>query len=467
MINQATIAQTNNFAALEPAKLDAALEREEKSFEQNNTPAPKLSTWDKFKDLAIKYAGIIDSRESVYRSFLDFVSSDIPTIITNANRGLSSFLEATIEGFMGTGTFLFAPFITKCSATAASKFILKAEEKDQVDYYLKFHMPELRDQESFEKGLERIKSEEAQDQRRIAKLYKSLNRQDQVDAYNEKARKIEEFCDSCEFSQDKLDRIYKLKKAAILTESGLEGGFWGGFGLMLRWFRKNIMGQNRFTGTSKYINDEDSKKIGEAGELSSMQKILGTLMIPLSPIVNTIFLKMTKNKEAVDKSPALQKIENNIDMTHGYFPKLGLMFTYSSMPKWVSVFIGAQGADEAIERLAKFLLFIPSWWMGHKVTNGTLAAKADKKLAEKHGVEQGILVEKSELGKSMPEPARIHHVLKATEGNDELQADAIKEHARVLYSGLGLHSLAMMAIFFGVNMMTKFRTLKKLKKAES
>jgi hypothetical protein len=434
--------------------------------EQQEVAKTQEANIEKLKELAIKYAGIIDSRESIYRSVLDFVSSDIPTMLSNANRGLASFLESTIEGLMGTGTFLFAPFITKCSANFAARFILPLEELDHVDNYLKFHMPELRDQESFEEGLKRIKSEEAQDQKRIAQLYKSLGKEKQVESYTNKAKNIEDFCDSCEFSKEKLQRIYNVKKAAILTESALEGGFWGAFGLLLRLFRKYVLGQNRFTGTSKYINDDDSKKIGEAEKLSLSQKILGSAMIPLSPIVNSIFLKMTKNKEAADQSPMLKKVEENIDMTHGVFPKLGLMFTYSSMPKWISALIGAQGADERLERLAKFAIFIPSWWLGHKVTNGTLAAKADKKLSEKFGVEQGILLEKSELGKATPEPARIHHVLKITEGNEELQKEAIKEHAKVLYSGLGLHSVAMMAIFFGVNFMTKIRALGKLSKVK-
>lgn len=426
---------------------------------------PKNS-WDKFKDLAIKYAGIIDSRESTYRAVLDLVSSDFPTLLSNATRGFANFMEATIEGLVGTATFLFAPFITKTSANIAAKFIFAKEELGNVEHYLRFHMPELRDEESFAKGLERIRSEEAEDQHRIAKLYNSLDKQSQVEKYKTKAQEIETFCNDCSYSPEKIKKIYQLKKSAILMESGLEGGFWGAFGLILRLFRKYVMGQNRFTGTSKYINDEDSKKIGEASKLSPIQKVLGTLMIPLSPIVNSIFLKLTKDSSAVKNSKVLSSIEKNIDMTHGVFPKLGLMFTYSSMPKWLSAFIGAQGNDERLERLAKFLLFIPSWWLGHRVTNGVLAAKADKKLAEKYGVERGILVEKDQLDKTAPEPARIHHVMKVTEGNDALQEEAIKEHAKVLYAGFGLHSLAMLGIFFGVNFMTKIRTLSKLKKVK-
>lgn len=61
----------------------------------------------------------------------------------------------------------------------------------------------------------------------------------------------------------------------VVFESAFEGLMWGGFGLALRWFRKNVIKEGRFTGTKAYLNDSDSKKLGQANELGYWQKLFG------------------------------------------------------------------------------------------------------------------------------------------------------------------------------------------------
>lgn len=414
-------------------------------------------------DFFKKYAVIVDSRESVYRAALEVLSFDIPTILAAATRNFDSFAEAVFEGVIGGTMFIFSPKITSTMAHIVGKFTLPKEEHKDISYLLKFQMPELRDKESFDKALERIMDEEPHDQLRVAKLYASLGNEKRVEEYKEKAHKLKDYFENLEYSEELKNKIHKLKKAAIVAESALEGGFFGEFGFFLRLFRKYVLRQKRFTGTKAYLSDAKSKKLGEAGELKTLQKLGCLCMSALPAVMNSKLLDITKDKERVKKSGFLQTIEKHIDMTHGVFPKLGLMFSYTSLPKWLSTFITAQGFDEFIERLAKFIIIQPSWWLGHKATNGGFAKVEDRRLAKKYNVDEGILVEPDDVGKTFAEPARIHHVLKQTDHNPELQKEAIDAHAKVLYKGFSLHSLAMFGIFLGINFMTKFRVMNKAK----
>ena len=443
-----------------------------------NTRGPPTSGWNYYKGLAKGFAKIVDSRESTYRLALDLTAFDIPTLSAEAFRGIWRFLEAGWEAGIGTLMVFAAPKITTWVADFVCKFILPKEEQAHAKQYLRFHMSELSSTKDMQKAVERIKDQEPKDQERIAKIYDELGNKKQHDRYINSANKIREFCNNFKPNEEIREKIYKLKKAVILGESLIEGGVWGGFGLSLRFFRKYILRQDRFTGTMGYLSDEQSKGLGEGGELTLTQKILGGAVIFLSPLLNTILLNSTKDKKVVEKSKFLSTVDEHLDMTHGVFPKLGLLFTYTSVPKWMSLFITSQGWYERLERIFKFLTIIPSWWLGHRVTNGIIAKAFDKKLSEKYNIKSGILVEPEYLkpakteGLSFmdklkywcPEPARIHHVLDRVEGEklskekkEELHKEAEHMHAITLYTGFALHSFLVWCVTMLVNWTTKLR----------
>ena len=73
----------------------------------------RLSTlWDSFIKIAKNNAKIIDSRESTYRTALDIVAFDLPTMLAGAFRNFWNFLEATLEAGIGTLMVIGAPQIT-------------------------------------------------------------------------------------------------------------------------------------------------------------------------------------------------------------------------------------------------------------------------------------------------------------------------------------------------------------------
>lgn len=428
-------------------------------------PKPKKKSGiAKFINLAKGYAKIVDSREAIYRAVLDLVAFDIPAAIAASRRNTKNFIETCFEVGMSFGMLAFAPTLTKYVAKLIGKFSLKKSLSKYTDKLLLFHMPELRDIASMKKGVERILDEEVQDQERIAQLYKEVGNEKGHKRYKDYANEIKSYFADFKISDSMKSTINKLKRKVILTESLIEGGIWGGFGFILRGFRKFVLKESRFTGTKGYLSDEESKKLGESGDLNLFQKVVGAAMMVLSPITNKFLLDKTANKEAVSKSKFLKTAEKHIDMVHGTYPNLGLIFTYTVFPKWLGTLITSQGWLERTERLLKILLVMSSYWFGHRFTNGILADHYDKKLAKKYGVERGILVEKESLGHRFKEPARIHHVMKKTEDNKALQKEATDKHPSILYLGFGLHSALITASINLVNWIIKKLALKSAKK---
>ena len=436
------------------------------------TRAFAWASWESLRD----FASILSSREPFYRVGLDITGFDLPLMVADLFRGFKKFLESSLEAFTGTVMVGASPYITTFVGRILGKFMFKGTDlKEDPLNYLKFSMAELRDPEKFKTAAERMRKEEIEDKTFLELLYARLNYKKKANDFNNEKKEIERFCKDFKPTDENRKLIYKLKKATIIAESFLEGGFWGGYGLIMRAFRKYVLREDRFTGTKGYLSDTESQRLGEGGGLTWFQKIVGVAAMFIAPALNAILLNKIENREAVKNSKFLQIVDRQLDMTHGVYPKLGLLFTQTTIPKWIGTITLSQGWFERIERILKLFTVIPSWWCGHMLTNGTIALKADKELAKKHNVNPGILVEPEylepvnehsslfeRLTKRFPEPARIHHVMKSTEGEGKevLQKEAEDLHAKCLYKGFALHSLLVFGINLIVNHITKLRALR-------
>ncbi len=442
-----------------------------KDFPMSSTT--KGITWAKCRD----FASIICSRESTYRTMLDITAWDLPIFISDLFRGWKKAIESAIEGFGGTITIVLSPVITSIVGKTLGKEILPKHMQQDTIQYLKFTAEELRSNEGILKGIKRLSEEEPEDKRFIASLMKRVDKTKQVEKYEKEALEVEEFSKNVKISDEERSQIYKLKKATIIGESLIEGLWWGGFGLLIRSVRKYILQEDRFTGTKGYVSDSESESLGEAGNMNLFQKICGAGSMFVSPITNSILFHKIDNTPKNKSGKFLNHMRENFDMTHGVYPKLELLFSMTAFPKWCGLLTTTQGWYEFSERIMKAVTLVPSWWLGHRVTNGLFALNADKNLAKKYNVDKGVLVEKEylepitkndnflqKLAKRFPEPAKIHHVLKSTAHNPELQKEAENEHAKALYKGFALHSLAVCLINMGVNQVTKIRALHALEK---
>ncbi|MDA1020589.1 MAG: hypothetical protein O2962_03490 [Cyanobacteria bacterium] len=410
--------------------------------------------WDKARNLA----EVVCSRESIFRSALDLTGWEIPVMLANAMRNKYSFAEAVFQGTYAFLTMVMAPYFTKWVGLLAGKSIMKEDEHKDIDKYMLFQLNDLDDHQTLNKGLARIKEEEPEDKLFLSELY--LKNQKKSSNYQQQAQALKSFFDNLTIDDARLQRIKKLKRATIQGESFIEGGLWGSVFLASRLFRKYVLKQDRFTGTKSYESDEESKQSTDSNKMAWWQWTGNIVAMIFSPIANHFILNKIDDKEAVAKSPWLKTIKNQWDMTHGVFPKLGLMVSFLMIPANMGLLFSAQGKNELIENLLMTATMVPSWWFGHRVTNGVLAQREDKKLAAKFGIERGILVEPEDLHQAAPEPAKIQHVLRKVRHDPQLEKEARDAHAKVLYKGFTLHSLLIFSMKLLINQITKWRIAK-------
>ena len=427
------------------------------------------------------FANIICSRESTYRTFLDLVSFDLPAMLASTVRNFKNFLETTFECLYGTAILFASPFITSSVAKITGKFILPKEIQQYTKQYLKFSMKETENLETLKEGIDRLTTEEIKDKDFIASLFKKAGKETQAKQFEKEAKEIKEFSQNFTASKEMAKHIKKLKSSVIIIESLIEGSWSASVGLVTRLFRKYVLGEDRFTGTKGYVSDEESGITGDSEEINVFQKLLTGAMCFLAPVTNSILLKKSSTKEALANNRFLNTVQEQLDMTHGVYPKLGLLLSYTVPPKWIGQICLSQGNLERGEKILKLLTVVTSWWFGHRFTNGLLAKKADKELAKKYGIKEGMLVDSSYLNTNpndnllmrirnkYPEPAKINHVFNAIDETnldetkkEELRFEAEEKHAKCLYWGFTLHAALVWGINMAVNGITKLRAKRML-----
>ncbi len=428
--------------------------------EATSSPRPVIESQPALpKSIWVDMASAISSRESTYRTFLDLSAYTLPQVLADAFRGPKKFIESLFEGSIDVASVLFSPNLIKFLSRVIARSTLSPELLPHADQLMLFSMEELRDQEKFQQGIARIKEEDVTDKLNIANIVGRLSPA-QADKAKADAEKINQFCDNFKATEEARQQAYQLKKKTILLNSFVEGSLWANMGLMVRLFRKYVLGENRFTGTKKQLNDDESEKIGDAGEFTWGQKLISLVCSFISPAVLYYLLNKIERTPIANRSETLKVAANQIDTIRGVFPKLGLLFAFTSLPKWSGYLWTAQGWIERTERLVKFLTLLPSWWLGHRVTNGVIAKAVDKKLAQEFKQPEGIMIEPEYSKQSFPEPASIHHIYKATKDNPELRDKAEKAHAKTLYTGFAWHSLGAFLISLAINALTKFNAIR-------
>ncbi len=453
------ITQTISQAKEIPLGLINRLDENEISTTTRISTAEKSQTklWEKARNIA----EIVCSRESIFRSALDLTGWEIPMVLAALTRNVYSTAEALYQAVYSLSAMITIPYITKYFGKYFGKSIMKAEELKDIDHYMLFQMKDLDNHETLMQGIQRIKEEEPEDNGFIATLYRDSKSKEAY--YLNRAKAIKKFADDFVIDDGKLERIKQLKKSTIQSGSFVEGCLWGSQFLTNRLFRKYILGQDSFTGTINYETKEDAKKTGDASKLKWWQIVGNIGAIASSPLINYFLLNRLEDKEAVKQSPWLQMIKNQWDMTHGIFPKLGLMVSFVMVPNILGMLFSSQGRNEFFENLLTSFTVNMSWWFGHHLTNGTLAQHNDAKLAKKFGVERGILIEPQDINRVIAEPAKIQQVLHRVRHDPALEKEARNIHAKVLYQGFALHSLLIFGMKMLINQMTKWRVGNELK----
>ncbi|MDA0773095.1 MAG: hypothetical protein O3C63_09160 [Cyanobacteria bacterium] len=462
------ITQTNRVSELfseQPKKIEKKLD--------------ELQGWDKVKRAAKIWAKIFDSRASTYRAVMDLIGADIPTVIAGM-RNIYSFIEQSIEAAESFIMVFAAPKITSWVSKIIGKSVLSAKDHQDTQHHLLFHRSELHDNEQFKQAIYRIRAEEVDDKKHIAELYRELGKHEKAKELDDESQAIRNYCDNFisnyneQQATKQREQLLKLKESVQLAESFVEGGLWGSFGITMRLFRKYVLKQDSFTGTKGYANKEEQAKLGDNNKIG-IKEIFGALVgTTISPIINKLVLNATRDRDKVKHSKWLSWLDYQFDMTHGLYPRLGMMFSFMVIPKWSSVFLTAQGRNELIEKLSKALSMIPLWWLGQKITNGPLAAMRDKQMQKEYGTEPGLLVNRPNprqagltgwLKHLFPEAQKYYDIFKQLQNVDDpkLKEAAFDKHAKTLYQGLGLHTGIIFTAIMLSQFLTKLRVKKQLK----
>jgi hypothetical protein len=448
--------------------------------QENQKKLSELKGFEKLKRTAKIWAKIFDSRASTYRGVMDLIGADIPTVI-GGMRNIYSFIEQSVEAAESFIMVIAAPKLTSLVSKIIGKTVLPELDQKEIKHHLLFHRSELHDNESFIKAINRIRNEEVDDKKHIGDLYRELGKENKAKSLDQECEDIKDYCHKFKsehgFDQAHTNKhrkkLLKLKEAVQLGESIVEGGLWGSFGISMRLFRKYILGQDSFTGTSSYANKDEQKKIGDSKDIGIKEWFGAAVGMTISPIINKLVINATRDREKVKSSKWLSFLDHQFDMTHGLYPRLGMMFSFMVIPKWSSVFLTAQGKNELLEKLSKAVSMIPLWWLGQKITNGPIAAFKDKQMQAKHGTEPSLLVnrpnprEKGFIGllkHFFPEAQKYYEINKKLENtkDPELRKDAFDHHATTVYQGLALHTFMIFSAIMTSQWMTKRRVKEQL-----
>lgn len=435
------------------------------NFRQNETHSP-VNAKEQFRDIANKYAGLSSSRPTSSLAWMDLFGCNIPLLLGGL-RNIKSFCEALFETATNTVLMFGTPWLTKKTAQLVADIALNPEEKKDILNYNRFYMTDLENVETLKKAIQRIKEQEIKDQKDQAELYLALGSQKKHKESLAESQKILDFCNRLEPSEELRKKIYKVKRYIMLSKTAIEGGIYGSSGLVNRFFRKFILGEDRFTGTKGYVTDEQSKELGDSEPLSFKQFLGGAASIFLTPVLNASFLNLTKDFKNTKSNPILKFLQKALDFKHGIYPKKLLLFLSSTVPKWIGLFFTSQGRNELQEKLSLFVLTQPLWWLGDRIAKGPIALLKSKKIESKYGVKD-LFINKPEKTSSdlvnkvlniFPEVKERNELLKTLESinNPKLTEEALAMDTKTNYEGIGLHSALMSASILGSQFMTKLR----------
>ena len=443
--------------------LDQLFKNLNTSKKEDNTNKSKIGkNW--LENKLLDFSKIVFSRESTYRGFIDIFAADIPSLAAAACRNWTYFLEDVVKTIASTSMMFAAPLFIKLMIKLRSKEVFNEEHelKNTVNYML-FSNNDLKDLESFDTARVKITEDEVKDKYRIAELYGLDSKQGQKAL--SRAKEIKNFMTNYQASDELREKIIKLKDKVTFAEGIVESTFWGLRPLMERLFRRYVLGINRFTGSLKYLSDEEADKLGNQKHFTVTQMMGTVLSIVLSPFLIARGQKIIRDPNKVNETKFNKTMHEQMDLKHGIYPKFGLYAAYSNIPLLISKLFNSQDPFELVEHFVRFCVTFISIFFGDRMTNGVMAKSADKELTEKYGEKPGILYYRNEktpenfiekLNSIFPEAAKYQDIEDKTKHNPELQEEATKKYKSTFFKGFFTHSFGSFLIKYGINMLTQF-----------
>lgn len=447
-------------------------ERFNTDFQVNSpsTTPPNIQNKFSFNNKLFHLPQVLFSRESIYRGLIESFAVDVPSCLAAATRNKTYFFENLFETLLNNLIVYATPAITKFIAASKAKNIFNGSHGEYYSYML-FNRQDLDNDTNFDQARSRIMQDEISDTETMLGIFGNQNgenrsREDQI-------KQIRNFMQSYPAEEQLRHKIVQLKDEVIKAGSWVEGIYWGFIPLARRMFRRFVLGQDRFTGTLAYLNNEDNNKLGNEKGFS-LKQILGTMVsMSMTPLLVNGFLKIIKDPHLLENSLLVRKLKEEMDTSHGFHPKLGLFISSGELSFLLSRIFNAQDMFEMLENILEFFVSAGSLLMGDRVTNGRFAKEADKKLSQEFGSKPGILYEESKavpgsllhmFDSLFPRASKFMQVLAKCNGNDKLRTKATNEYSKVFYKGFFTHGVLTFAANMFINAITRLRVKNAMRK---
>ena len=371
-------------------------------------------------------AAALDSRESFNRAVLEVTGFDLPELAAALinKRPKENIIEILARSSYLLAITLLNPKLISGILNTFGKLLTPKEHHQDILHIARLQREDLRDMDSFNKGIERLK-DEIKDQKFLSSI--ALN-DEQKNSSLAMAKDIEEFSKRFEANEENLKSARSLKNLAILGDSieGVLFGFSPIFNNVV--IRQMLLKQKGFTGVKAGDRQEFKgfKKIQKAGMALGMLSggLVNSILLPLSNGLDNQFSKWVKSWQ---------------DLNHGIYPKLGLLLTNLALPINISRISASMSKIELFENLILLGTVASSWCFGHKITTDQIAKLLNAHLKKKYDINEDILIKTSHTNEQtplFPESNEIQDILKKTNHNEDLQKDAIRFHT--LKTGLGM-----------------------------
>lgn len=395
-------------------------------------------------------AGVFNTRESWKRTLLEVTGFELPELAAAilSKRPKANLVEILARSLYLTSVTAFDPKINSFFLRIVGKILIPEEYHKDILHIARFQREDLENLETFKEGLNKLKTHEINDQHFLAKM--SLTDTQRDNAVNG-AAEIKDFTERFVANEDTLKVARAIKNIGIMSASvaGILYGFMPIFNNVI--VREKLLGQTGFTGVDsnhreKFKGFKPIQKFGMAFGMLSGGLVNGVLL-PISNMKNTKFAQQVKKWQ---------------DLTHGIYPKLGLLLSGLAVPINISRISASMSGIELFENIMTLSIVATSWAFGHKLTEDQLSKLFNNRLKDRYNLNEDILIKTHKShgseevsSKAFPESSEIQEILEKTQHNKDLQRDAIKYHTWRTWLGVTGHSLLVFIARMFMNSITK------------
>jgi hypothetical protein len=431
-----------------------------KSF--SGTPDDETETWskidqfNKFKTRADRY---LSSRPAIYNAIVTALGDDLAAtmagLLRNVSEGVLNFANASEEAFKGLLKFVLnvsSIGVTESIIKTAAKFTLPKHMHDEARNIMRLPFESLASKELLAKELENILLTGPRDHLNNFELMEGFSKEQKIVELF-KANEALKFAQTFKPSEDEIGKIKNFQLGVRFFESGIKGSLWASIPFLNRLFRTHVLGAEGFTGL-KGVQET------EKHTMNPLQKLAVGMSLGFGFIFQGGVIALNKMNENGNKFA--KWVINNTGFSQGLFPTKSAIYFNQGLAYDASRLANSQGKAEIFESGLITSLFTPILYFGDIFTR-FIGNMADKNLAKKYGIEEGILVKKDPNAKGLLAnftkhfPHEIHHgeMIPKTDHDPDLKRDAKLAHADMTISKILLHSLTVFATRIFINKETK------------